>query len=92
MEQEETLLRVKGSSSATALGSVVAYGIYEGKTVVLRAIGAGAGNQAMKAVAIARGLVAPRGFSLAVVPAFTDVEMPDEDSTVTAMTFRVILI
>jgi stage V sporulation protein S len=90
MESEEVVFRVKGASSATSLGSVIAHSTYEGKKIVLRAIGAAAVNQANKAVAIARGLVAPRGYSLAMIPGFTDVSMPEEDATVTAMVLRII--
>ncbi|HEV2354344.1 MAG TPA: stage V sporulation protein S [Puia sp.] len=86
-EVEETILRVKGSSPANALASAISYGIYDGKTVTLRAIGAAAVNQAMKAVAIAQGYVAPRGLVLYTRPGFTDVKMPD--NTVTAMVFRI---
>jgi stage V sporulation protein S len=85
----EVILRVKSSSSATSLASAISHGIYDGKTVMLRAIGAGAVNQAVKAVAIARSFVAARGIDLSIRPGFTTVEMPDRDN-VTAMLFRVI--
>lgn len=83
MVNDEETLRVKGSTSATSLGSAIAQRIYEGKKVSLRSIGAAAGNQANKAIAIASGLVAPRGHVLYVQIGFTDVEMPD--GVVTAM-------
>lgn len=84
---EETLLRVKGSSSATSLASVIAHGIYDGnKKISLRAIGAAAVNQAMKAVAIAQSYVGAKGMRIMVYPGFTDVEM--DDGTVTAMVFK----
>jgi stage V sporulation protein S len=92
MELEETVLRVKGSTSATDLASVISHGVYDGKKVILRAIGAAAVNQANKAAAISRSQVAARGLSLALIPGFTDVTMPGEESSVTAMIFRVILI
>lgn len=87
MADDEKVLRVKGNSSATALASAISYGIYEGKAVVLRAIGAAAVNQAVKAVAIAQSYVGARGLTLVMRPGFTDVEMPD--GVVTAMLFRV---
>jgi stage V sporulation protein S len=87
MDKEETILRVKGSSSAISLASVVAYGVYDGKNVVLRAIGAAAVNQAMKAVAIAQSYVGAKGMRLMVIPGFTDVAM--EDRTVTALVFKI---
>ena len=92
--EEETVLRVKGASSATALASAISHGVYDGKKVVLRAIGAAAVNQAVKAVAIAQSYVGARGLTLSMRPGFTDVAMPDiknpgEMVDVTAMVFRV---
>ena len=46
-----------------------------------KAIGAGALNQAIKAVAIARGFVAPSGVDLICIPAFTDIKIDGEDRT-----------
>ena len=42
---------------------------------------AGALNQAVKAVAIARGFVAPHGVDLVCIPAFTDIEIAGEERT-----------
>lgn len=81
------VLRVKGSTSASALASVIAYTAYEGNPVTLRAIGAAAVNQSMKAVAIAGGYVGPKGKTLWTRSSFADVEMPD--GIVTAMVFFV---
>lgn len=86
-EKEEEVLRVKGSSPAAALASAISYGVYDGQTVTLRAIGAAAVNQAVKAIAIAQGYVAPRGLVLYTRPGFTDVNM--KDGVVTAIVFRV---
>jgi len=47
----------------------------------MQAIGAGAVNQAVKAVAIARGFVAPGGVDLVCVPAFTDITIDGEERT-----------
>ncbi|HOA81908.1 MAG TPA: stage V sporulation protein SpoVS, partial [Defluviitaleaceae bacterium] len=47
----------------------------------LQAIGAGALNQAIKAVAIARGFVAPSGVDLICIPAFTDIQIDGEERT-----------
>ncbi len=50
-------------------------------TVEIQAIGAGALNQAVKAIAIARGFVAPSGIELICIPAFTDVEIDGQEKT-----------
>jgi stage V sporulation protein S len=85
---KDTILRVKSGSSAPALASAISHGVYDGKQVVLRAIGAGAVNQAAKAMAIAQSFVGPRGISLVFRPGFTTVTMPDGE--ITALVFRVI--
>ncbi len=86
---DETLLKVKSSSNAPNLASAIANNVYDGKNVVLRAIGAGAVNQAMKAIAIAQSYVGPRGKVLACRPGFTTVPMPDGD--ISAMTLRILV-
>ena len=47
----------------------------------MQAIGAGALNQAVKAIAIARGFVAPSGKNLVCIPAFTDISIDGEERT-----------
>lgn len=88
MAENEAVLRVKGTANVSSLASAISHAVYDGKTVTLRAIGASAISQAIKAVAVARGYVAPRGIDLMLVPGFTNVEMPD--GTVTAITLRVV--
>ncbi len=86
--ENEALLRVKCTASVPALASAISHAVYDSKEVTLRAIGASAISQAVKAVAVARGYVAPRGIDLAVIPGFTSVHMADNDE-VTAITLRV---
>jgi stage V sporulation protein S len=52
-------------------------------------VGAAAGQQAIKAVAVARGMVAPRGIDLSIVPGFCDIDMGDK--VVTGITLKVIV-
>ena len=80
------VLRVKGSTSSISLASTIAHSVYNNEPVLLRAIGAAAVNQAMKAVAIAQSYVGAKGMRLLVIPGFADVEM--DDGVVTALTFR----
>jgi stage V sporulation protein S len=49
--------------------------------VEVQVIGAGALNQAIKAIAIARGYVAPSGIDLVCVPTFHDIEIEGEGRT-----------
>lgn len=85
----EMILRVGAASPAQSLASAISHAVYDGKRVVLRAIGAGAVNQAMKACAIARGYVAQRGLDLVVRPGFTEVSGSRGDE-LSAMIFIVI--
>ena len=55
--------------------------VKESQKAEMQAIGAGALNQAVKAVAIARGFVAPAGVDLVCIPAFAEVEVEGEDRT-----------
>jgi stage V sporulation protein S len=50
-------------------------------TAEMQAVGAGAVNQAVKAIAIARGFVAPSGIDLVSVPAFAEIEIDGEERT-----------
>ena len=53
----------------------------ETRKAEMQAIGAGALNQAVKAIAIARGFVAPTGVDLVCIPAFAEVQVEGEDRT-----------
>jgi stage V sporulation protein S len=85
--QEENILRVGAGSSPIALASAIAHAIYENGNVKLRAVGAGAVNQAMKAIAIASGYTAPRGISIVCVPGFATVE--SNGDKISAMVIKV---
>ena len=74
---EEQILRVGAGSNPQALASAIAHSIYDTHTCKMRAIGAGAVNQAVKAIAIARGFAAPRGFDLVCVPSWTSIDSKD---------------
>ena len=63
------------------VAGALAGAIREEGTAELQAIGAGAVNQAIKAVAIARGFLAPVGINLVCVPSFTDVAINEEERT-----------
>lgn len=89
LNSNEALLKVKSSSSAASLAAAIANNVYEGVDVTLRAIGASAVNQSMKAVAIAQSYVGPRGKVLSVRPGFTTVKMVDAD--ISAMTFKILV-
>ncbi|MDI3472808.1 MAG: stage sporulation protein [Thermotogaceae bacterium] len=74
-------LKVSSQSKPNAVAGALAGVIREKGRAELQAIGAGAVNQAVKAIAIARGYVAPSGIDLICIPAFTDVEIDSEPRT-----------
>lgn len=83
----EDALRVSSSSNPQSVASAVAHAVYETRQVKLRAVGAGAVNQAVKAIAIARGYVAPRGLDLICKPGFTTID--SRDGEISAIVFTV---
>ncbi len=78
---EVEVLKVSSKSSPNAVAGALAGVIRERGSAEIQAIGAGAINQAVKAVAIARGFVAPSGVDLVCVPAFTDIMIDGEERT-----------
>lgn len=84
---EEHVLRVSAGSNPQSVASAVAHAIYENGTCKIRAVGAGAVNQAVKAIAIARGYTAPRGIDLNCVPGFASVD--SNGDTISAIVFKV---
>lgn len=83
----EDVIKVSGSSNPQSVGSIIARAINAGQEPKMRAIGASAVNQAVKACAIARGFVAPRGVDLTFIISFDDVQ-GDNGQTISAMSFR----
>ena len=76
------VLKVASDSNPNSVAGALAGVIREcGGTAEMQAIGAGAVNQAIKAVAIARGFLAPSGFDLICIPAFTDIMIDEEERT-----------
>lgn len=75
------ILKISTKSNPNSVAGAIAGLIKENGRAEMQAIGAGALNQAVKAIAIARGFVAPAGVDLVCVPAFTEVRIDDEERT-----------
>ena len=77
------ILKVSAKSSPNSIAGALAGVLRESKDceAEIQAIGAGALNQAVKAVAIARGFIAPQGIDLVCIPAFMDVEIDGQERT-----------
>jgi stage V sporulation protein S len=69
-------IKVSAKSNPTAVAGAIAGATKkEGRTVLQVTLGVGALNRAVKAIAIARGFLAPLGYDLIMVPAFVDIEI-----------------
>jgi stage V sporulation protein S len=79
-------LKVSAHSKTKALAGALAAVIRTEGVVELQAIGAGAVNQAIKAVAIARGYVAPNGINLVIIPSFVEISIDNEVRTAIKIT------
>ena len=75
------VLKVSSKSNPNSVAGALAAIIKEKNIVEIQAVGAGAINQAVKAIAIARGFVAPSGRDIVCVPAFTDIEIDGQERT-----------
>ena len=69
------ILKVSSKSNPNSVAGALAGVLRASGSAEMQAVGAGALNQAVKAVAIARGFVAPHGIDLICIPAFTDIEI-----------------
>ena len=85
--EETNLLKVKNDSNPNAIAGALAEIIKNKRKAEMQAVGAGAVNQAVKAIAVVRGYLAPSGRNIICIPAFTDVEIDGEERT--AMKFIV---
>ncbi len=75
------ILKVSTKSNPNSVAGALAGVLRERGNAEIQAIGAGAINQGVKAIAIARGFVAPGGMDLICIPAFTDVLIDGEKRT-----------
>ncbi len=75
------ILKVSSKSNPNSVAGALANVFREKGIVEIQSVGAGALNQAIKAVAIARGFVAPSGKNLVCIPAFSDISIEGEDRT-----------
>lgn len=75
------ILKVSARSRPSAVAGAIAGVVREAGRAEVQAIGAGAANQAVKAVAIAREYLAETGINAVCLPSFIDVVIDDEDRT-----------
>lgn len=75
------VLKVSANSQPKSVAGALAAVLRENSVAQLQAVGAGAVNQAVKAIAITRGFVAPNGIDLVVIPAFVEITIDGETRT-----------
>lgn len=75
------VLKVSSKSSPNSVAGAVAGVIRESGAVEVQAVGAGAANQAIKAIAIARGYLAPSGIDIICIPAFANITIDGDERT-----------
>jgi stage V sporulation protein S len=75
------VLKVSARSRPSAVAGAIAGVVRESGRAEVQAIGAGATNQAVKAVAIARDYLRETGIEAICLPAFIDVTIDNEDRT-----------
>ncbi len=90
MEQDAArvdVIKVSAKSRSTAVAGAIAAVIREHRYAEVQAIGAGAVNQAVKALAIARGYLSRDEIDITFTPFFTEVDIDGQERT--AVRFRV---
>jgi stage V sporulation protein S len=75
------VLKVSSKSNPNSVAGALAGVIREHGSAEIQAVGAGAINQSVKAIAIARGFVSPSGIDLVCIPAFSDIIIDGEERT-----------
>ena len=76
-----SVLKVSAKSNPNSVAGALAAVLRERESAELQAVGAGAINQAVKAVAIARSYLKAGQIDLACVPSFIDVEINGNERT-----------
>ncbi len=75
------VIKVSAKSRSTAVAGAIAGVVREHKRAEVQAIGAGAVNQAIKAMAIARGYLAEDGIDVIFIPQFTETSIDGQERT-----------
>jgi stage V sporulation protein S len=81
VEKKMNMIKVSANSRTSAVAGAIAGVIREHKHAEVQAIGAGAVNQAMKALALATGYLKGDGIQVFCIPHFVDVSVGDNVRT-----------
>jgi stage V sporulation protein S len=80
------IIKVSGTSRTSAVAGAIAGVFRENKRAEIQAIGAGAVNQAVKALVLSRGYLAEDGYDVVFIAEFADVEIDDKVRTAIKLT------
>lgn len=80
-ELQNEKLKISSQSNPNSIAGAIAGLLRDNKKIEMQLIGAGALNQAIKGVAIARGFVAPSGVDLVCIPSFVSIIIDGEEKT-----------
>ena len=75
------ILKVSSKSNPSKVAGAIANIFREKGSLEVQTVGAGALNQAVKAVGVARGYLSPSGINLVCIQAFTDIEIDGKEKT-----------
>lgn len=75
------VIKVSAESRTSAVAGAIAGVVREHGRADVQAIGAGAVNQAVKAIAIARGYLQEDGIHVVCIPEFTSVDIEGKERT-----------
>ena len=75
------IIKVGSKSSPSKVAGAIANVFREQKRLEVHTVGAGSLNQAIKAIIIARGYVAPMGDNIVIIPSFSDIVIDGENKT-----------
>lgn len=75
------VIKVSARSRTAAVAGAIAGVIREANRAEVQAIGAGAVNQALKAIVIAKGYLAEENVDIVCIPSFVDISIDDQERT-----------
>ena len=81
-------LKVGATTNSGKLAGAITNIVRTEGTAMLQAIGAAAVGQSVKAVAIARGYLAPQGIEICMIPGFRDIDMEGAVKTMMILEVR----
>lgn len=74
-------LKVSSKSSSKSVAGAMSQILEKEDTVCVQSIGAGAVNQAVKAIAIARGFLSPKGIDIYIQVSFVELSVDEKERT-----------